>query len=530
MRWVLCALTCVALLAASAGSAQQAQRRVALVMGNGAYSQAAWRLTNPTRDATIVADRVRALGFDVELVVDADRAAMEGAFARFGQRLKAGGRDAVGFFYYAGHGAQRDGVNYLVPIDSSARTADQLRFQSPPMQFLLDDMAEAGNAVNLIVLDACRDMPLEEGFRTAGGGGLADVGRLPNVFIAYAAAPGRTASDGGGTNSPFTATFAEALLRQARDPIELMFSDVNARVYAATSGAQSPEYRNGLVRAPRWSFSSGTAPPIVTQPAPSTQKSTRPTPRLATGQIMPLDCPECPQLVYVPGGTFKMGSLSTESGRSDDEGPQRTVTIAPFLAGRYEVTFDEWDACVAAGGCNGYRPVDNGWGRGRRPVMHVSFEHAKSYVSWVRRETGKSYRLLSEAEWEFLARGGTVGPYWWGPTISFRQANFHDLEADRGSGGWRQRTLVVGAFQPNPFGAFDVHGNVSEWVEDCYLDSYASAPTDGSPVRNGMCDRRVNRGGSFDDTSSYLRAASRGNDYPRTESNETGLRVAQSMD
>ena len=121
------------------------------------------------------------------------------------------------------------------------------------MQFLLDDMAAAGNAVNLIILDACRDMPLEQGFRS-GGGGLADTGKLPNVFVAYAAAPGRTASDGGGANSPFTATLANYLATEPGETIGQLFADVNAAVYSSTGGAQSPEYRNGLVRAPRWSF------------------------------------------------------------------------------------------------------------------------------------------------------------------------------------------------------------------------------------------------------------------------------------
>ncbi len=212
-------------------------------------------LNNPTHDADLMATRLQALGFAVEEVKDADRSAMQAAFTRFGGRLRAAGRDAITVFYYSGHGAQQDGVNYLVPTDATARTADQLRFQAPPMQFLLDDMAAVGNEVNIIILDACRDMALTEGYRAYGQGGLAEI-RQPHVFIAYATSPGRTAADGVGLNSPFTTALANALQREPELPVALMFGDVQDAVNRATGGAQSPEYRNGLVGQARWSFSS----------------------------------------------------------------------------------------------------------------------------------------------------------------------------------------------------------------------------------------------------------------------------------
>jgi len=251
-----------------------AQERIALVIGNGAYRAPGWQLTNPPRDAALIAERLRALGFSVQLVTDADRRAMETAFQRYGERLKAAGPSTVGLFFYAGHGAQADGINYLIPIDADAQTADRLRYQSPALQFLFDDMAETGNAVNLIVLDACRNMPLPAGMRSVGRGGLADVGRLPNMFIAYAAAPGRVAADGEGRNSPFSTALAAALASPTDDPIELVFSDVQASVYQATGGAQSPEYRNGLVRAPRWRLRAG-ATPVAAQPAPQASQPAR---------------------------------------------------------------------------------------------------------------------------------------------------------------------------------------------------------------------------------------------------------------
>ena len=220
------------------------------------------------------------------------------------------------------------------------------------------------------------------------------------------------------------------------------------------------------------------------------------------------DCPECPEMVVVPAGSFTMGSPSSEKGRDDNEGPVHRVRIpAPFAVGKYEVTFAEWDACVSAGGCGGYRPKDRGWGRGRRPVIFASWKDAKAYVGWLSEKTGKEYRLLSESEWEFAARAGTTTRYSWGNAIIGRnRANC------RGCGSrWDfKETAPVGSFAANGFGLHDMHGNVYEWVEDCWNGSYAGAPSDGSAWESGDCSQRVLRGGSWYRLPRYLRAASRG--------------------
>ena len=219
------------------------------------------------------------------------------------------------------------------------------------------------------------------------------------------------------------------------------------------------------------------------------------------------ECPECPEMVVVPAGSFTMGSPSSEEGWDDDEGPQHRVTIAaPFAVGKYEVTFAEWDACVAAGGCNGHVPGDGGWGRGRRPVIYVSWEDAKSYVGWLSRKTGERYRLLSEAEWEYAARAGTRTRYHWGNSIGRNQANCDGC----GSRWDDEKTAPAGSFPANGFSLHDVHGNLKEWVEDCWHDSYAGAPTEGSAwVTGGDCERRVLRGGSWYGIPWYLRSANR---------------------
>ena len=231
--------------------------------------------------------------------------------------------------------------------------------------------------------------------------------------------------------------------------------------------------------------------------------------RRAVGGIFK-DCEECPQMVGVLSGSFTMGSPSDEG--SDDEGPQHVVHIGyRFAVGVYEVTFAEWDACVDAGGCRGYVPDDEGWGRGNRPVVNVSWDDAQSYVRWLSSKTGHRYSLLSESEWEYVARAGTTTPFYFGSTISTDEANY-DGNYTYGTGRKgvdREKTVAVGSFSANAWGVYDMHGNVWEWVEDCYNDSYVGAPTDGSAWESGDCGVRVVRGGSWINDPWFLRSASR---------------------
>ena len=221
--------------------------------------------------------------------------------------------------------------------------------------------------------------------------------------------------------------------------------------------------------------------------------------RRQPGQVF-RDCPECPELVVVPAGSYWMGSPASEEARNSGEGPRHRVTIPkPFAVGSYEVTFAEWDACVRGGGCGRYRPEDEGWGRGTRPVINLSWQDARSYVAWLARRTGKEYRLPSESEWEYAARAGTTTPFHFGSTISTTQANYDgDYTYGTGrKGTYRGRTVTVGSFAANAFGLHDVHGNVWEWTRDCWNGSYEGAPGSGSAWERGECSRRVVRGGSW---------------------------------
>ena len=247
------------------------------------------------------------------------------------------------------------------------------------------------------------------------------------------------------------------------------------------------------------------------------------------------DCPECPEMVVIPAGSFTMGSPPGEKGRSrPQEGPVRRVTIGgPLAVGRHEVTFAQWDTCSRGAGCS-HRPDDKGWGRGDRPVINVSWEDAQAYVDWLSMKTRKTYRLLSESEWEYAARAGTETPFHYGGTLSTAQANYNGnyTYGSGRKGQYRGKTVSVGSFSPNGFGLHDVHGNVAEWVEDCWINSYQGAPLDaGARVRRGDCGARVVRGGSWDNGPRYLRSADRGWSTYRTKTrhDDVGFRVARTL-
>ena len=239
------------------------------------------------------------------------------------------------------------------------------------------------------------------------------------------------------------------------------------------------------------------------------------------------DCRVCPQVVVIPAGRFMMGSQETDEDARDNERPQHKVTIArPFAVSRFEVTFAEWNACIDAGGCT-HNPSDAGWGQGSRPVMNVSWEDiTEQYLPWLRRVTGQAYRLLTEAEWEYAARAGTMTAYSWGEDLGENNANCYDCKSQ-----WdNEQTAPVGSFKPNDFGLYDMHGNVWEWVQDCYKDeAYATAPTDGSAAPDEpKCDH-VLRGGSWMGNPRSMRAAFRNSIFPEYRLSGYGFRVARAL-
>jgi formylglycine-generating enzyme required for sulfatase activity len=237
---------------------------------------------------------------------------------------------------------------------------------------------------------------------------------------------------------------------------------------------------------------------------------------------------DCPEMVVVPAGSFMMGSPA--QGTYDGH-PQHNITVVKsFAIAKFELTFADWDVCAAGGGCNGYKPNDSGWGRGRQPVINVDWNDAQQYIAWLAKMTGKPYRLLSEAEYEYAARAGTTTIYPWGEDLKLDGQTMANCSMC-GSRWDHYQSAPVGSFPPNKFGLYDMVGNVSEWTEDCYHDSYNGAPADGSAwIVGGDCGLRISRGGSWISDPGKLHSASRNWYSSAVKLNSTGFRVARMLE
>ena len=738
-----------------------ANARTALVIGNGAYTNLS-ALANPGNDARDMASSLTELGFEVQLLVDASHESIEDAVLDFGEKLHKGG--GVGLFYYAGHGVQDQGRNYLIPVEANIRRATQLKRKTVDVGWVLDEMAAANNGLNMVILDACRDNPFAE-FRS-GNRGLAKMEGPKGTFIAYATAPGDVAADGEGRNGLFTKHLLQAM-QQPDQPVELAFKDVVKAVSDESRGRQTPfitssltgdfyfnpaganpapeqlitltlrsnvyddqVYINGAyvgqtklvtqlaagwhdieVRkagyrtysarllldkdqtlvarlqrgadpAPQPATIQAAIPAPVPKPAPAI-KTTPSTidglslddwllvygdntittanldkiiayeqqhggsaasrsyinrglqvaladvdsaddlleyqrkfgylpgapaqiearlaellaagasrqdlirlraqfPASATlrlqlaveyhraklfeaaageyqswlgltdsshpqrkkvlealvaaregrllykaGDIIQ-DCPQCPQMVYVPAASFRMGDI--QGGGNSDERPVHRVSVKAFLMSATEVTFAQWDACVAAGGCS-HKPSDQSWGRGSRPVINVSWEDAQQYVKWISAKTGEQYRLPAEAEWEYAARAGSDTKYSWGNQSPVcRDGASNGARFDDNKNCDDIGTAPVASYSTNAFGLYDMHGNVWEWTQDCWNGSYKGAPSDGSAWLSGNCSRRVLRGGSWFNVPNFLRSAYRIRSTSGNRFNNNGFRLARTLD
>jgi formylglycine-generating enzyme required for sulfatase activity len=265
------------------------------------------------------------------------------------------------------------------------------------------------------------------------------------------------------------------------------------------------------------------------------------------------ECRNCPEMVVVPAGTFMMGSPASDPEHRDNE-PQQKITFAkPFAVGATEVTWDQWEACVRDKFCDGLavenalrsnekgepNPDFKDWGRGTRPAVGLSWFDAQDFVGWLNKKTGSddAYRLLSDAEWEYVARAGTTTAYWWGDKIDHNYGNFglddHTLGPKvEGRDQWANETAPVASFPPNPWGVYDMHGNIFEWVEDCNEPDRKHAKPDGSANKEGNCATRSFRSGSFVSNPYMQRSAKRTAPYPSTRRgrNYLGTRVAKTLD
>ncbi len=239
------------------------------------------------------------------------------------------------------------------------------------------------------------------------------------------------------------------------------------------------------------------------------------------------DCAECPEMVEVPAGVFSMGSPSTEPVRAEGELSPRDISItARYALGAKEVTYAQWDACVAAGVCEKAAATDPGWGRGERPVVNISWADAQDYLRWLSTKTGHTYRLPSEAEWEYAARAGAKTPFSFGSSVTSDQANFNGTYKYGGPvSAYRRRTTPVGSFSANAFGLFDMHGNVWEWTSNCWSTNGQAAQVQ----TDAACDERVLKGGAWNSGGWRLRAGHRISGRQAYRDYDNGFRVARTL-
>ena len=620
------------------------ETRVALIIGNSDYKSAP--LENPANDASDLANALEKRGFVVLVRENVGERGLKEAVDVFAKHLKKGG---IGLFFFAGHGIQLKDQNFLIPVDIGFDSEADITYKSVSAEYVLSRMAEAGNRVNVVILDACRNNPYQASGRTSSKGlGVMNVGRAEKgTFIAYATSPGSTAADGKGRNGLYTKNLLRALEAGDTD-IDKVFGRVRTGVVRETGGAQVPWTSSSVignfyfdaaedlatmqrpvkplpVRAEEtvaaaapynpaeetayWERIKNSRDPAdyigylekysgarraayarwmaqkfggVVPARPSVSAATQQTGQLAMaspGQVISpsapavgaagaavpspgtviRDCQECPELVTVPGGEFVMGSGPKERMREPDELPPHRVRVAgPFAVGKFEVTRAQYATFVRETsrehpqGCHsliggrfhkntkatwqdpGFEQKDN------EPVVCVSWEDAEAYVAWLSKKTSRAYRLLNEAEWEYVARAGSTGRrHWSEPDQSAvcRYASVADSSAKHLLPGMPlfpcsdgiEKMAPVGSFPANAFGVHDMMGNAWEWVEDCWNEGYAGAPESALPRLSGSCTERAFRGGAWNSGPTTVRSAYRDRESKNERHDNLGFRVARSL-
>jgi formylglycine-generating enzyme required for sulfatase activity len=503
--WLCLSIVLTALGFDSAVS-QQRGGRVALIIGNASYPDASTPLSTTIRDARSLAEELRRSDFEIDLKENVGKDDMRRAIDAFIGKIRSG---MAALFYFNGYGIQVARQSYLIPVNAQVWTEADVRRDGISVDDVLAQMHRKGAKVKIIIIDAARRNPFERRFRAAPAG-LAALDAPEGTLAIYSAAPAKVINESSGTNS----VFMTELVKEMRSPnrtAEEVFNRTRLGVSRVTNNEQVPWVASSLLEEFYFGSSpvvTGPTPTPAPTPAPAPSPAPTPAPSPTPSSQPPRsdmkpgdsfhDCEGCPDMVVVPAGSFDMGS------NSEYENPVHRVSFArQFAIGRYEVTFDQWDKCVEEKGCK-HRPDDRDWGRGNRPVINVSWEDTKVFIAWLSQKTGQTYRLPSEAEWEYAARGGTNTAYWWGRDVGSRQANCR--ECDTGSS---QQTVPVGSYKSNPFGLYDTAGNAAEWVEDCWNESYRNAPASGSAWLTGQCRLRGLRGGAFDSAAKYVRSSAR---------------------
>ena len=507
------------------GFSLSAQQKYALVIGNGAYTNLG-RLNNPVNDANDMADVLTSLGFTVEKILNGSLDEMESAIMRLKNRLSVS-KNSYGFFFYAGHGVQSNGVNYLIPVGVNIPGENYLRERAVSMQAMLSELNDAKNALNVVILDACRDNPF--GWARSGTRGLSQVGNQPaDSIIVYATTAGSVASDGTGRNGLFTGYLLKNLKISGLEVNEI-FRLTGADVSAASNKQQVPAVYNQFFGVAFLNTNSASAPQPVPAPA---QTSAPPAVNFNSTNISA-------NMVLVQGGTFTMGSPASEWERMEYEGPQHQVTVSSFYINKYEITKREYRELMGKTTFRSdyYNTDDNipatcSWFDAIEFCNKLS---QKEKLTPVYRSSGdmiicdweaNGYRLPTEAEWEYAAKGGNKD------SIIYKYSGSNRYEAVARYSSNKDASLSpmpVGLLIPNILGLYDMSGNVSEWCWDWYGKYSGTAQQNPTgPNTPNTREDRINRGGSFRNTSRGIRSSRRGFDDPYYDYDSIGIRVVRS--
>jgi len=447
-----------------------ARKQVALVIGNSAYANQP--LKNPANDARAITARLKTLSYDVVSVFDANRRDMNRAIEQFVGRVGSGD---VALFFYAGHGVQVDGENYLLPIDFEGQDEIDVRSDALAAGKIQDRMEKSGAQLNIVILDACRNNPYRGASRSSTRG-LAAMSAGRGTFIAFATAPGRTASDGPGQNGLFTEHLLGALATPGLMLSEL-FDVVRERVDAASSGAQIPWTVSSVVG--RYSFVPGERAEIAAAPTVSRD------PQPGDVKVNPKDGQ---RYVWIPPGTFTMGCSPGDSECDDDEKPAHQVAIAKgFWLGQSSITVGAWKRFISQTG-NAmppepkyyHRELNPDWANPQQPIVNITWDDAAKYCS------AAGGRLPTEAEWEYAARAGTTGARYGNLDATAWYADNSGTERIDSAVIWRDdeknydpriqanrnAPKPVGMKRPNAWKLYDMLGNVWQWTADWYGGKY----------------------------------------------------------
>jgi formylglycine-generating enzyme required for sulfatase activity len=499
---VLATITCKA----------QNERRLALVIGNAEYLGKGNSLRNPVNDANDVSTKLKTLGFDVTTLRNGSKLEMKDAIHQFSVKAK---NSDVALFYYSGHGLQSEGQNYMMPVDAEPDSPADIEYSCYPLNQLLDKLDESNCPMKIVVLDACRNNPFTRGwYRSSAEDGLASVNPPRGTFITFATAAGSKALDGTGRNSPYTNAFLETLDVPNLTLFDF-FNTVGQQVLEETNNRQDPWTNHSTMKGD-FCFNRN-------------KESNKPKSKKESTLTFNVNGVNF-NMKLVEGGTFLMGTQKDDpNGDNYDEmsvpqeNPPHMVSLDDYYIGETEVTQALWNAVMESSFQKNY-DWDSTWGIGDNyPAYSIPWEDCYWFINKLNKITGRNFRLPTEAEWDYAARGGNKSKgYAYAGSNSIDDVAWYDGKTTNYDYGLRPvKTLL-----PNELGLFDMSGNVWEWCSDWY-DSY-SDKAQINPAGPVGGSRHICRGGSFNTHAWYCRTANRLINLPAFSSFETGFRLVLS--